>query len=547
MANMGLCRLGGLIMIARSVADVLDEHVELEVECIDRMYLNLYVPLLQTEGGIAYFWRKHRGHTFASSALMGPMSDAFVKAIERFAKREDIELLSFRKGQRKEDIGQAYLAEFEADEGVLFIGKAQEKCNVVRTQRRHNPSTGASYASLYKSVALVNHYYFYCVDDDFGPFFLKLCSYFPYNGKLLINGHEYVKRQLTKRGIAFEALDNGIASCEDPEAMQVICESLDADRIDKLARKWLRRLPHPFTPADRRAGYTYNISILQAEFSLTQVLDRPVTGRVFFEQVIRENLDIGRPDHVQLIFDRRVMKTTPGRFRTRVITEGVTPSLHIDYKSSRIKQYHKLGRALRTETTINNTYDFRIGRRLHNLDALRKVGFAANRRLLEVQRISHDCSIGEDAFAKVNQPAVVESQRASGLRFGDSRVLALLMAILYFKLLPQGFSNKNLRELMAQLLGMAPGEFTQGKMTYDLRRLRLHGMIERLPNSHRYTVTDFGLRAALMLTRTYNCVLRPGLATVHDEHPPTPTRLRKAVERVDEVVSKIWEAGGLAA
>ena len=105
--------------------------------------------------------------------------------------------------------------------------------------------------------------------------------------------------------------------------------------------------PHPFTPQDRAAGYRYDISILQAEFSLTQVLDRPTTGRVFFEEVIRENLDIGRPDHVQLIFDRRITKQTPGRFRTRVIAEGVTPSLHIDYKRSRIKQYHKEGRALR--------------------------------------------------------------------------------------------------------------------------------------------------------------------------------------------------------
>src|SRR6516164_4360946 len=150
-------------------------------------------------------------------------------------------------------------------------------------------------------------------------------------------------------------------------------------------RKWLARLPHPYTAADRQAGYRYELSILQAEFSLTQVLDRPLTGRVFFDQVIRENLDLGRPDQVQLIFGRRVSKRTPGRFRTRVLTEGVTPTLHVDYKKSRIKQYHKEGRALRTETTINDTRDFDIGKRLKNLSALREVGFQANRRLLNVQ------------------------------------------------------------------------------------------------------------------------------------------------------------------
>src|SRR5262249_37137039 len=208
-------------------------------------------------------------------------------------------------------------------------------------------------------------------------------------------------------------------------------------------------------------------SILQAEFALTQVLDRPLTGRVFFEEVIRENLDIGRPDQVQLIFGRRVTRKTPGRFRTRVLTEGVTPSLHVDYKGSRIKQYHKEGRALRTETTVHNSVDFKIGKRLHNLPALREFGFKDNRHLLDRQRVSHDCAVGEEALRRVNQPVEVEGQRASALRYGDPGVLALLSALLVFRLLPGGFSNRELREHLAPLLGEGPGELTQGRMTYQ--------------------------------------------------------------------------------
>jgi hypothetical protein len=108
---------------------------------------------------------------------------------------------------------------------------------------------------------------------------------------------------------------------------------------------------------------------------------------------------------VQLIFEPPIHKRTPGRFRTRVVTEGVTPSLYIDYKGCRIKQYHKEGRALRTETMVDNTVDFRIGKRLHNLPALREVGFRANRRLLDVQQISHDCAIGEVVFRQVTGPS----------------------------------------------------------------------------------------------------------------------------------------------
>src|SRR5581483_11995338 len=126
---------------------------------------------------------------------------------------------------------------------------------------------------LVRSTAMVNQYYIYAVDADFGPFFLKVCSYFPYNAKLCLNGHEYLKRQLHKEGIAFEALDNGILSCAAPGRLQALCDGLTAPLIDGLLRKWLARLPHPFTPEDRQAGYRYDVSILQAEFSLTQVLD----------------------------------------------------------------------------------------------------------------------------------------------------------------------------------------------------------------------------------------------------------------------------------
>jgi hypothetical protein len=334
--------------LPRSVAEVLDRHVVFEIESIDRMYLNVYQPRLQYPAGAAAFFNFHRGHKFASSALMAPMTRAFVASIGEFVGRLGLDLVSFGKGQRKDDLTQAYLGNHDGREGVLYVGRAQEKAAVVRTERRYDRRTGASYAWLVKATALVNHFYFYCFDDDFGPFFLKFCSYFPYNSKLCINGHEWAKRQAAKAGIGFTALDNGFATVTDPAAVQAICDRLGPAQIDALLRKWLARLPHPFTGADRAAGYRYDVSILQAEFSLTQMLDKPATGRIFFEQVIRDNLDLGRPDQVGLVFNRRIFtrgpRPTPGRFRTRIITSGVTPSLHVDYKHTTIKQYHSATR-----------------------------------------------------------------------------------------------------------------------------------------------------------------------------------------------------------
>jgi hypothetical protein len=211
--------------------------VVLEVEGIDRMYLNVYVPHLQTVGAVVGYLRGHRGQRFASTAAVAPMTEAFVRNIEEFVRREGVDLVTFEKRQRKDDVTQQYLRHFEKTEGVLYVGKAQEKADHAhgaapeQDQRSKLPVDRGIHA-------MVNHYYFYCVDEDFGPIFLKFCSYFPHNAKLCTNGHEYLKRQLAKRGVAVEPLDNGIIN---PKLAQRLCDGLSATKIDQLLRKWLRR------------------------------------------------------------------------------------------------------------------------------------------------------------------------------------------------------------------------------------------------------------------------------------------------------------------
>jgi hypothetical protein len=529
-----------IMSLPRTVADVLSKHVTLELECIDRLYLNFYQPQLQLEPKVYRYLREQHGAGAVSSRYFQGMTRAFVRSIESFTQKIGVPLLTFNKQTRKEELAAEYRAKFTADEGILFVGKAEEKVTTFRTYQRREPQTRATYPWLFKTTAMVNQYYFYGVDDDFGPFFLKFSSYFPFGGRICINGHEYVKRQLAKEGIAYEALDNGILSCADATRLQEIANGLSAAKIDALFRKWLARLPHPFAAADRAAGYRYEVSILQAEFALTQVLDRPVAGRVFFEQVLRDNLDIGRPDNVQLIFQRKVRKDTPSRFRTRVVTAGVLPSLYVDYKSARLKQYFKEGRALRTELIVNKAWDFDLRRGLVHLPALRELGFAANRRLLHVQKASLDTLLGEELFRQVTSPCHVGKQRASGLRYGDEVVLLLMHLLLLFRSVPCGFRNKDLREHFARLRGKDPCQCTQGQMTYQLRRLRLHALIERQPETHRYRVTEHGLRLALFFTRSYARIVNPGLAQL--ALPPlADTNLQRAFRHVERAMDELGQ------
>jgi len=240
-------------------------------------------------------------------------------------------------------------------------------------------------------------------------------------------------------------------------------------------------------------------------------------------------------------------RRTPGRFRTRVITRGVNPTLHIDYKRTRIKQYFKLGRALRTEVTIHNTYDFEIGKLLKNLPLLRHIGFAANRCLLDVQRLSHDCTISEEVFDRVVRPIQVERQRASALRFDDRRVQALFSVLAMFCWQPHGLRRRDLHEPMAHLLGIDPAEMTGGRLSYDLRRLRLHGIIERIEGSHRYRLTAEGLRVVLFFSRVHARLLRPNLARIMPRARQDNTRIQKIFRGLDQEIDRCLKEAKLAA
>jgi len=309
---------------------------------------------------------------------------------------------------------------------------------------------------------------------------------------------------------------------------------LGPEDIERVFRKWLRRLPLPLSGKDREAGYDWQLSIWQMEVSLTQIFDRPQKGREFFEEVMRDNLDLGRPDRLQLIFERRVTKATPGPFRTRVIEVGVHPSLHIQYKQFDLKQYFKEGRGLRTEGTFRNPKDFEVNKGLANLPYLERLGRHINRRLLDVERVSHNCGLSGDSIHRVVQPTVNEDgQRAPGWKFGDPRVMALWVALSLFTHLIQGFRNRDLRRHVADLLGADPAAYSAAKMTYDLRRLRLKGLIYRPPHTHRYFLTPHGWKVARLMTRLEARVFRPALAAFDQCPAALPPKLSAVLQRVD--------------
>src|SRR5258705_4717510 len=514
-----------------TVNDVLGGHVGLDVECMDRIYLNGYVPNLQVSGQVASFMTAHLGYPIPSPAILETIGTACRRAVDRSADDNRIPVVRFGKDDRKIDVMRPYLARQARTgrAGVAAIGVAQEfAAAFVAT----NKGAGrAVWFSFTKANRRVTCYYFSLWDDDFGPAFVKVCAYFPYPMKIWVNGHEWAKRQATKAGIGFTELSNGFATCADPAALQTICDRLGPGAIQVFAERWWSILPLPLTEHDRAAGYWWELSMRQVETSRTLVFDAPRRARGFFEALIADNLDIGRPELIELIFKRgqRRGAKAGGQFKTKIATYGTEIRINAFYRHSMIKQYLKDGRALRIETVINSPDDLGCRRRLAHLDELQSRARAINTTLLDTERVGQGCVLASPAFERIAQPTLTEDgSRAPTLRFGDPRVQALAGALCTTALAVTGITNKSLRALMTGLLGTAP--YTRNQASYDLARLRTNGLITRIPSTNRYRLTGDGLRFAIFYTKVHDRLLRPLLAA---DQPPAPLILRNALHTID--------------
>ncbi len=521
-----------------TASSLLAEHVTLRVRSVDRLWIAGYLPGLAYEGGLISFLLQRAAligtRHIPSPALLAKNHDRMVADLDRLIERLELPVLRFKAKESKESIARPYqlaCAE-EGREGLVLVGKAQERQQVWVGYKDGASELGSAshpHFSFSRQSRVPDSWYFYLFDHEWGPAFLRLCAYAPYPLYVSANGHEWLKRQLEARGVGYEDLDNGLRSVDDPELASRLARSLGAGHVQRLIARWLPVLPSPLTDADRAAGFDWAFSVRQMEISDTRVFDRPQVGRAWFEAAIRDHLTLGRPDKVRIVFGRQVRSTTPGRFATNVITRGVYPRIEIRYKSSGAKAYFKHEQALRVETTLNNSADLDLKKTLNaaNWRALRHAGAQVNERFLGALGDGAPGLPDPAVLVAVVMPSIHDGQRAPGLRFGDPRVVALLGALCAFDTVFNGLTNAALRTRMA---GLYDKRYSSAQATYDLRRLRLKGIIERLPGRHRYQVTPYGRWIATFFTRLATHVVVPTLADLDSLSRP-PRRVLRPVAR----------------
>jgi hypothetical protein len=523
-----------------TAADMVAGHVTLDISCLDRLYLNGFVAKLQTPGGVIYFFHHHRGKPIVSPALFEPIGEKFRKDIKDWARANGVPVITFRAGDRKADVMAPYLdaAAATGRSQVAAVGCAQEFQLVWTARKRDTDPGGCPQFSFTKEQRRVSVFYVYIWDTTMGGGFIKICSYFPYPVKAWCNGHEWAKRQAAAAGLGFTALSNGFASCDDPAALQAICDRFGPGTVQVWFERWMARIPLPLDDADRDAGYWWELSMRQVETSRTLVFDGDCHARAFFEALLCENMDLGRPENVELLFRRGQRAGRPaiapagGGFKTKIDRYCDLVTVNVFYKSSRLKQYLKDGVALRIETVVNSPKDLLCNRMLANLPELQDKARAINDRLLHTETAGQGTVLVSPVIERITRPTLTgEGRKAPALRFGDLRVQALAGALAAMLFTVTGITNKTLRGLMTGLLHRP---YSMNQASYDLSRLARNGLIARVPGRNRYTLTRDGLLFAHIYTKVYDHVLRPLMAP---DRPNAPPELTEAVDTLDRLVT----------
>jgi len=508
-----------------TLKDVVARHVSLEIEGFDRLYLNGWVPALQTSGQVAG-WLHWRGFPVASPAALGKIKELFTQSVRRYAQDNGIPWVTFAKGDRKIDVMQPYLdaAEAAGTSKVVAIGAAREFQWVFDATKKQGPDGGVWFA-YYRTERLVTCYYFYVWDERCGSGFIKICTYAPYPVKVWLNGHDIARRKAAAAGIDVTPLANGFASASDPARLQELCDSVQAGTLQVFFDRWMARIPVPLTAADHDHGCWWQLSMRQIEVSRTLVFDDPRRVRAVFEELLAGNMNLGRPEAVQIIFGSRITRPQNWEFATRLLNRADQVTVNLAFRHSRIKIYLKEDRALRIETVINDPGDLGCKRSLEHLDELSAKARACNARLMDAVIAGQGCGIlANPVFERIARPSSdAAGRRVPAMRFGDPRVQALAGCLAVWEMAVTGITNKSLRAWMTGMLG-AP--CTMNQASYDLARLRRNGLIERIPHTNTYRLTSDGLTFALVYSRVHDKILLP--LTAHDQPIAAPADVRAA-------------------
>jgi hypothetical protein len=522
--------------------------------CFDRLILNgSIVPFMHTAraGSIVWFLRTHRHIEELSRAAFARISRDYHNWVREYALQTGVEIVEPEKGARREDLVEPCFRQLGEHTGIATILKARE------------PERVAWYYAKTGDIAVDRHhvdlYYFYLNDPQLGRMFLKICPYFPFNISVWLNGHNWLKCQLQKEGIAFRTRDNLFVECARPERLQELSDAFAPADIVSSVDTWLARLLPFFSEAERQQGFRHQLYMAQMEYCHNLIFSKRAALDRLFARLMDANRGLGHPDKLATIFGRPYFRpdTRTGQTALKTTKLGL-PVLSSSYKQTLIKQYVKDGAdraGLRTESASHQLKDLAVPKNINNLPKLREVMDRANERYLSVQQDILASCVDRGQLEQLRQPSVSSTgRRVPGLHIDDPRLMAVLQAMLCFAyLVGKGvFRTKDLLADVQRALGNQT--YTLNQLRYDLSKLRGKGFVFRLAGTQCYQVSSEGYRIGIFHLKLYQQMYAPLTSAICDPVPADnqvltnrQTRLDRLYVAVDKAVQKLASHLGMAA
>lgn len=510
-------------------------HLDGVYDCVDRVVLNAYYPLGQRAGGFRMWWRSLKGSDEdLDKAHLMRMAGRFARRLRAHAKVHHIPVIDCQARERKHEVAARYLPEEPDYVGVfaILIGRAPAPVwDVKRTK-------SDKIANIERKTSYVNHYHFQIMDPDWGHIVIRMSGHPPFGAQVILNGHDYVARQASRAGLAFQKEDNCFTEVAEAQQLIQIADTLryaDAvGQLEQVCERWIYSacLCFALTLEEQvQTKFRYQYSIYQAEYSRNLLFQHGNQMEQVFQGMVdrtRSWLDVER---IKTIFGykRRPFYHDKRRKppRLEVVVEKPQYNLTIfklHFGRLTVKMYSKGERVLRAEAVVHNTKVLRCGRSLPKFPQIVTELRQILHRFLDALDCLDHAFISDDHLDEISHPGYLGQSRVAGIDLNKPRLQAVIQAVITLSTTPSGFVVSMLAAKVRDILGVKT--YSSRQAAYDLRKLRAKQWVHRMPGSRKYQTTDQGLRTMTALLVLRNKVIKPLLAgSQHSQQPSKPHRI----------------------
>jgi len=498
-----------------ALVDRYDDRIAGVLSCYDRVVITGTLPTVCYAAGMTRFLYARAIRIFDYPQFAAGLRDQVRERAAALAAKAGIAIEHIAKSHIRKEAVVAKVLEARGDHpGLVHVISAMEACDADKPW--HDKQTHRT--SVRPDSGKCLHYYFYFIDPELGLIYMRVPTWAPFRLQFYCNGHSWLARRLTAKGIGFVAADNAFVHIDDWPRAQELADGFSPDRLHRV----LDRYAALCCPVLGAFGQLYHWSLMQVEYATDLVFRSAATLAPLYEQLTREAVLSVKAEQIATFLGRQITPLLAQELGSQFATRIEGTCIKHRFGSASIKMYDKLGTILRIETTVNDVSFFKHHRKvehrqgpssralapvkktIYSLIDLREIMLGCNRRYLEHLAALDDFSAGVRALDRLTKPRSVDGKTVKGINFFDRVDNALLHALQNPRVNIAGIRRADLRSLLDEL--------SPARISRQIRRLRDIGVIKRVAGTYRYYLTRAGRAATAALCRVTQSVIIPALA-----------------------------------